>query len=455
MWRDHNFDGILNPGEEVIAGRQLSVTQWFYVDDPALIAALAADPENFAVDEIDNVISRNADKTPAETVKAAWVHAKTKAEKAADKAAAEADGSVSTIDPTVSRSTFERPVAVTDGATGVYKFEKLPSFVYLGGSFTAADEGDEDTPATDASNDIEVIQPNDTTDTLEANQVDLDKLYLASYRITLAEVAPDYALTGLHVGVNIGDKTLGSLSTITAPGADGNPLPGESADNDAFRPNPSGDRVIQVVEEFFDNSWNGEGTFEEYEQNTDKNYGDDKRDEANENKNNASFWRTDGYVIVAARSADGNRYNDAGTARDAASYQYEQIYNGVRYDVPRPMFAQSGGQAGLVKIPRTSLTGRVWDDTGAYNADGTYDLSCGYNGVQDEGERGLAGQIVYLTQWYWKPAVETGNTVTGEGEWVQNTAFGEDTYTSNKYSRADGEAVAPIIYITRDRKSVV
>ena len=319
-------------------------------------------------------------------------------------------------------------------------------FRSLGGSFTAADEGDEDTPATDASNDIEVIQPNDTTDTLEANQVDLDKLYLASYRITLAEVAPDYALTGLHVGVNIGDKTLGSLSTITAPGADGNPLPGESADNDAFRPNPSGDRVIQVVEEFFDNSWNGEGTFEEYEQNTDKNYGDDKRDEANENKNNASFWRTDGYVIVAARSADGNRYNDAGTARDAASYQYEQIYNGVRYDVPRPMFAQSGGQAGLVKIPRTSLTGRVWDDTGAYNADGTYDLSCGYNGVQDEGERGLAGQIVYLTQWYWKPAVETGNTVTGEGEWVQNTAFGEDTYTSNKYSRADGEAVAPIIY---------
>ena len=42
--------------------------------------------------------------------------------------------------------------------------------------------------------------------------------------------------------------------------------------------------------------------------------------------------------------------------------------------------------------------------------------------------------------------METGNTVTGEGEWVQNTAFGEDTYTSNKYSRADGEAVAPIIY---------
>ena len=113
------------------------------------------------MDEIDNVISRNADKTPAKTVKAAWVHAKTKAEKAADKAADSWRPAMTSspgfrmpsklwsrhtlpemvVCPYSPKPAFERPVAVTDGATGVYKFEKLPSFVYLGGSFTAAGPG--------------------------------------------------------------------------------------------------------------------------------------------------------------------------------------------------------------------------------------------------------------------------------------------------------------------------
>ncbi len=111
------------------------------------------------------------------------------------------------------------------------------------------------------------------------------------------------------------------------------------------------------------------------------------------------------------------------------------------------MFVQKAGDAGLVKIPRSSLTGRVWDDTGALtlNEDGTtavdqfgnlvYNTATGYNGIQDEGERGLGNQVIYLTQWYWKAAMNEGantSAVSGEGEWVQNTGFGADRYTSNK-----------------------
>ena len=33
IWRDKNFDGILNPGEEVLGGKTLSITQWFYTAD--------------------------------------------------------------------------------------------------------------------------------------------------------------------------------------------------------------------------------------------------------------------------------------------------------------------------------------------------------------------------------------------------------------------------------------
>ena len=232
------------------------------------------------MDRIDNVITRNPDKTPNETVKAAWVHVKTAAEKQAAYDAEVAEAGASTIDVADVRTSFSRPDSVTDAAAGAYAFEQLPSFVYLGGSFTAATEGDENTPGTPAANDLYVLQPNDTdlTGALEANEVALDKLYLASYRITLAEVAPDFSLTTPHVGVNVGDKTLGDMAAITVPGLEG-------SDSDALRPDPAGDRVIQIVDEYFDNSWNGEGTFDEYDKNTEDNYNKDDRDEADENKN--------------------------------------------------------------------------------------------------------------------------------------------------------------------------
>ena len=376
VWRDHNFDGILNAGEEVLAGHTLAITQWFWVTDPELIEAFKADPTNFVVDEKTaaagnaNVLTREADDTPATTEDGAWIHVKTAAEKAAEAAAAEAAGDTYAGDVADVRSSFTRPDSVTAADTGVYKFEKLPSFVYLARDTETEGEGDDAVTTTS----LRVLQPNDTTDTLEANEVALDELFMTAYRITLSEVAPDFALTSLHVGVNIGDKTLSDLSTITAGGA-----PLEGSDNDAFRPNPDGDRVIQVVEEYFDNSFDGEATFGEYDQNTNDKYGTDDRNQVAEGQK--SLWRTDGYIIVAARGSHANRYNNDGTPTDAASYQYEEVYNGVRYDVPRPMFAQSGGQAGLVKIPRTSLTGRVWDDTGIKAADGTYNYATGYNGV--------------------------------------------------------------------------
>ena len=68
------------------------------------------------------------------------------------------------------------------------------------------------------------------------------------------------------------------------------------------------------------------------------------------------------------------------------------------------MGQQRGGDAGLVYVPRTSITGNVWDDNGILDAaSGTYDCTTGYNGIFDAGERGLAGQKLTVTQWYWLP----------------------------------------------------
>ena len=351
---------------------------------------------------------------------------------------------------------------------------QLPSFVYVLTDTVEAPaepdpDADPDAPAPEPVRTVAVdriLQPNDTTadDVTEANAASLDQLYLCAYRITMADVAPDFALTTPHVGVNVDKKVLPSDMTAITVTKDGAPL--EESDSDAIR---NDDRVIQIVQEYFDNS-------------LDLLPGDDHMSDA---AGNATNWRTDGYVIVAKRG-DASQH-----------YQYEEIYNSVAYDVPRPMGEQRGGEAGLVKIPRSALTGRVWDDTGVKTDDGAgnavlnengqpvYNYATGYNGVQDEGEAGIPGQTLYLTQWFWVPGdewvrfahlhpelaataddnvkrVESGEgdnvTVTWDttavvapdeevgGYWVHNTAFGSDTFTSNLYSRATGEDVAPIVY---------
>lgn len=165
-------------------------------------------------------------------------------------------------------------------------------------------------------------------------------------------------------------------------------------------------------------------------------------------------WRTDGYVLVSdhADAADG--------------HQYERNYGAkatgiVAYDVPDPMGAQRGGDAGLVNVPRAAITGKLWNDS----AKGS-DSADTYNGIQDEGEPGLANEVVLITQWYYDPT--RTNSADNNSHWFQNTQFGLDRYTSNRDGAyvfggtklmqegadlGDGteQALAPIVYNGNDQ----
>ena len=244
IWQDQNFDGILNPGETIVPSGTLHITQWFWVTDADLIAAFK-DDEHFEVRETENILRRAAaGDTPLQTEAGAWVSAKN----------AGAEGAA---------STFTRPAATTDPTTGIYQFEMLPSFVYVQKVTEEAAEGEEPIVS------YRILQPNDTdiTGANEANAVVLDELFMTGYRLTLDEVNPVYGLTSTHVGVNVGDKTLDSdLATITVGGV------GERGDNDALRPGAPGDRTIQVVEEFFDSSFEAEPTNDAYENNAQNAY---------------------------------------------------------------------------------------------------------------------------------------------------------------------------------------
>ena len=82
---------------------------------------------------------------------------------------------------------------------------------------------------------------------------------------------------------------------------------------------------------------------------------------------------------------------------DGHQYQLGYGSNGtgvVDYDVPAPMGTQRGGNAGLVAVPRSSITGYIWND-GQLG----YGNAATYNGQMDEGEQGIPDQILYLTQW--------------------------------------------------------
>ena len=61
---------------------------------------------------------------------------------------------------------------------------------------------------------------------------------------------------------------------------------------------------------------------------------------------------------------------------------------------------------GLVEVPRSSITGTVWNDEN-------------YDGIMDEDEAGLVGETVAVEQYYYK-----------DGTWVRNDRFGDDERTS-------------------------
>ncbi|MEE0705965.1 MAG: PASTA domain-containing protein, partial [Adlercreutzia sp.] len=75
--------------------------------------------------------------------------------------------------------------------------------------------------------------------------------------------------------------------------------------------------------------------------------------------------------------------------------------------------------AGLVKIPRSSISGRVWDDSFYETDENASDAAArdkAYNGLQDDGEPGLAGEALYLTQWFYVPLVDNIPAASVEGD---------------------------------------
>ena len=72
--------------------------------------------------------------------------------------------------------------------------------------------------------------------------------------------------------------------------------------------------------------------------------------------------------------------------------------------------------AGLVPVPRSSISGKVWDDSFHETEKNTDDAAArdkAYNGIQDDGEPGLANQAVYLTQWYYLPFADLNGNQGG------------------------------------------
>ena len=212
VWQDVNFDGILNETETGLAGKSLTLTQW-YLDD----------------------------KGTSETTDDEWV-------KVTD---FNATGSVTTT--------------TDDGTTldlGEYAFGHLPSFVYVkdGKVYQPGTRG-----VTDAAGAL--IDENDLG-------VTTDDLHMTSYRLTLSEVAPSFSLTTAHVGINVetdaftvdtnGVITNRTTSSVFAdrPGTGVNETQGlEDRDSDAIR---TGDDfgTIEIREEFFDGvvgAWRRDG----------------------------------------------------------------------------------------------------------------------------------------------------------------------------------------------------
>ena len=73
--------------------------------------------------------------------------------------------------------------------------------------------------------------------------------------------------------------------------------------------------------------------------------------------------------------------------------------------------------AGLLPVPRSSITGKVWDDSFYETDENTSDAAArerAYNGIQDDGEPGLPDQVMYLTQWYYLPLANL-NINEGDG----------------------------------------
>ncbi|MEE0705901.1 MAG: hypothetical protein UCH28_05895, partial [Adlercreutzia sp.] len=132
--------------------------------------------------------------------------------------------------------------------------------------------------------------------------------------------------------------------------------------------------------------------------------------------------RADGMAIIARKLIEGKDVADASKIK----------YDDVTYDITTAVQTQQGGDAGLVYIPSTTIKGIMWDDSYVAPEDGddVKELAArnrAYNGVRDEGEPGLAGRTLKLTQWAYD-----------NGTWTQVGAFGGGTGVATAVTDANG-----------------
>lgn len=114
-------------------------------------------------------------------------------------------------------------------------------------------------------------------------------------------------------------------------------------------------------------------------------------------KNRVPAGRADGMVIVAHEAVESST-ND----------KTQKKYKGVTYDTDENVQVQQGGDGGFIKIPETSVTGVVWDDSYSDQWAASNPVldraerERSYDGIyQPAFENGLPGRTVALTQWHY------------------------------------------------------
>lgn len=114
-------------------------------------------------------------------------------------------------------------------------------------------------------------------------------------------------------------------------------------------------------------------------------------------KNRVPAGRADGMVIVAHEAVESST-ND----------KTQKKYKGVTYDTDENVQVQQGGDGGFIKIPETSITGVVWDDSYSDQWAASNPVldraerERSYDGIyQPAFENGLPGRTVALTQWHY------------------------------------------------------
>lgn len=114
-------------------------------------------------------------------------------------------------------------------------------------------------------------------------------------------------------------------------------------------------------------------------------------------KNRVPAGRADGMVIVAHEAVE-----------SSTNSRTRKKYKGVTYDTDENVQVQQGGDGGFIKIPETSVTDVVWDDSYSDQWAASNPVldraerERSYDGIyQPAFENGLPGRTVALTQWHY------------------------------------------------------